>query len=122
VRWPLVSGCVVALGGTAAAAAPRTPIPASCADGGQNQRAHETGRRQGSNLVESAWAAVKRDCRQRARVEQSVRDALGRRVTPAGASEALTCRDTGFRAGATEALADIEAACTGKEFSPGGRR
>ena len=86
--------------------------PATCADGARKERAHETGRLQGISLVEQTWTAVHKDCAQRARVEQAVRDALSKRSVPAGASELMKCRNTGFETGASEALAKIAATCT----------
>jgi hypothetical protein len=108
-------GLVMSLGlGGIAAAQPSTPSAPVCTDGGRLQRAHEMGRRQGASLVESAWDTVDRDCAQRARLERVVHQALDRRSAPAGASETSRCRDSGFRAGALEALAHVAAACTGK--------
>lgn len=107
----LVSLCLAAM---AVPAAPVSADPSSCVDGGRKQRAHETGRKQGSSFAEAAWAAAERDCRQRARVERSVRDALARTTTPPEANETVRCRGTGFEAGANDVLARIAAACTGK--------
>jgi hypothetical protein len=108
-------GLVVSLGiGGVAVADPGTASAPVCTDGGRRQRAHEIGHRQGAALVESAWAAVDRDCAQQARVERAVNAALDRRTTPAGASDTSRCRESGFRAGAREALAHVAAACTGK--------
>jgi hypothetical protein len=108
----LVGLCAVWLSSALAASTPAA-IPSSCADGGPKARAHEIGRRQGNSMVDSAWASVQHDCRERARVERSVRDALARRVLPDRASEALRCRDTGFRTGAEDGLVRIAAACPG---------
>src|SRR5829696_2190237 len=101
MRW-LVSLFAVCLSGAAASAAeapapaPGRSVAAMCADGGRKERAHELGRQQGSSLVESAWATVKRDCAQWPHVERSVRDALTRRSTATGASDFVKCRNTGF--------------------------
>lgn len=110
----LVGLCVVWLSGAIAASAPSTSTPPSCQDGATKQRAHEVGRRQGTSMVESAWASARRDCRELARVEQSIRDVLARRVPPDGASESLRCRYLGFRGGVEDALARIAAECAGK--------
>jgi hypothetical protein len=101
------------MGTAVVAAAAPSPAPV-CADGGDLQRVHETAHRQGVALVESAWAALDRDCGQRARLERTVKAALDRRSAPAGSSESSRCRDSGFRAGAQAALAHVAAACTGK--------
>ena len=109
-------GMALSLGllGTAVAAAAAPASAPVCADGGDLQRVHEAGHRQGVALVESAWAALDRDCGQRARLERMVQAALDRRSAPAGGSESSRCRDSGFRAGAQAALAHVAAACTGK--------
>lgn len=90
-----------------------TPVPAACADGGQKQRAHTTGRRQGASMVDSAWAAVHQACAELPHVEQVVRDAIAHNQPPPGASEAVKCRSTGFEIGAEDELSRLGATCNG---------
>jgi hypothetical protein len=89
------------------------PVPAACADGGPKQRAHVTGRRQGASMVQSAWAAVHRACAELAHVEQVVHDAIAHNQPPAGASEVVKCRSTGFEIGAEDELSRLGATCSG---------
>jgi hypothetical protein len=90
-----------------------TPVPAACADGGQKQRAHATGRRQGGAMVDSAWAAVHQACAELPRVEQEVREAIAQHQPPANASDVIKCRSTGFEIGAEDELSRLGATCNG---------
>jgi hypothetical protein len=116
-----VGSCALWLGVAGVATAAPAPVPAVCADGGQRAHAHELGRRQGRAIVDRAWATLRRDCAEAARLDRVVREALARRVDPAAASETTKCRNTGLEAGANDALAEIAAACTGNQQLPGGR-
>ena len=89
------------------------PVPAACADGGRKERAHMTGRRQGGAMVDQAWAAVHQACAELPHVEQVVRDTIARNQPPAGASEAVKCRSTGFEIGAEDELSHLGATCNG---------
>jgi hypothetical protein len=125
VKRTLVGLCALWLGSAAVsgrAAADPTPVPAACADGARKARAHELGRRQGHAIVESAWSTLRQDCSQRDQLDRTVRDALARRATPAAASETWRCRNSGLEAGANDRLANVAAACTGNQQTPGGSR
>jgi len=89
------------------------PVPAACADGGQKQRAHMTGRRQGGATVDQAWAAVHQACAELPHVEQVVRGTIAHNQPPAGASEVVKCRSTGFEIGAEDELSRLGATCHG---------
>jgi hypothetical protein len=96
-----------------AQAATTTPVPAACADGGQKERSHHTGRLQGASMVDQAWNAVHQECCELGHVEQEVRDAIAHNQPPAGASEVVKCRSTGFEIGAEDELTRLGATCNG---------
>jgi hypothetical protein len=93
------------------AAAPA--VAGTCDDGGRKEKAHESGRAKGHDLVERTWEAAGRDCAERARLEETVRAAMARHVLPAGANEVTECRHAGFAVGVNEALAAIADTCQG---------
>lgn len=117
----MLAAVVAAVVAVAAPTPSASPIAPSCADGGRRERAHETGRIQGDAFVASAWDSLDADCAALGRLTELVRAEIARQ-SPPGGSEVLICRHVGFKTGASDALAAIDAACAGKGLSSGGGR